>query len=56
MGRKSRTYITTALDLLGALLVAYGAWLIFHPAGFIVAGALIIAASWAHSGSEGVAQ
>ena len=56
MGRQSRHWVTTALDLIGALLVAYGAWLIFHPAGFIVAGALIIAASWAHSGSEGVAK
>jgi hypothetical protein len=29
--------------LTGASLVSYGAWLVYHPAGFIVAGALLLA-------------
>lgn len=28
------------VGVLGALLLAYGAWLIYPPAGFVVAGAL----------------
>jgi hypothetical protein len=27
----------------GAACVAYGAWLVYHPAGFIVGGALLVA-------------
>jgi hypothetical protein len=40
-----RQTITTAADLLGGLLIAIGAGLIYAPAAFIVAGLLIIAAS-----------
>ena len=29
------------VGVLGALLLAYGAWLIYPPAGFVVAGALL---------------
>ena len=32
--------------LLGALLLAYGAWLIYPPAGFVVAGVLCLFWSW----------
>lgn len=35
-----------ALGLLGASLIAYGAWLVYPPAGFIVAGALLLAGVW----------
>ncbi|MDH6273585.1 hypothetical protein [Rhizobium leguminosarum] len=31
------------IGLIGAGAIAYGAWLIFAPAGFIVAGVLMIA-------------
>jgi ABC-type protease/lipase transport system fused ATPase/permease subunit len=31
--------------LAGAGLVAYGAWLVYRPAGFIAGGVLLIAAS-----------
>jgi hypothetical protein len=31
------------VGILGAAAVTYGAWLIFHPAGFIVGGLLLIA-------------
>ncbi|EEY6644126.1 hypothetical protein E9U87_004740, partial [Escherichia coli] len=32
--------------VLGVLLLAYGAWLIYPPAGFVVAGALCLFWSW----------
>lgn len=32
--------------LSGALLVSYGAWRIYEPAGFIVLGVLLLAAAW----------
>lgn len=35
-----------ALGLLGALLLAYGAWMAWPPAGFIVGGVMAIMAAW----------
>jgi hypothetical protein len=32
--------------LIGAALVAYGAWLIYRPAGFIVAGIFLVVGSY----------
>lgn len=32
--------------LAGATAIAYGAWLIYEPAGFIVGGMLLLAAAW----------
>ncbi|EEZ9025318.1 hypothetical protein ABSY27_12145 [Escherichia coli] len=34
------------VGVLGALLLAYGAWLIYPPAGFVVAGGLCLLWSW----------
>lgn len=34
------------VGVLGALLLSYGAWLIYPPAGFVVAGALCLCWSW----------
>lgn len=34
------------VGVLGALLLAYGVWLIYRPAGFVVAGALCLFWSW----------
>ncbi|WP_411899300.1 hypothetical protein [Salmonella enterica] len=34
------------VGVLGALLLAYGAWLLYPPAGFVVAGALCLFWSW----------
>jgi len=31
------------LGLAGALSIAYGAWLIYNPAGYIVGGVLVLA-------------
>ncbi|AEJ56932.1 TPA: hypothetical protein JXT23_003989 [Escherichia coli] len=38
--------LTPLVGVLGALLLAYGAWLIYPPAGFVVAGALCLCWSW----------
>ncbi|HAK5377450.1 TPA: hypothetical protein H1V70_004901 [Salmonella enterica] len=34
------------VGVLGALLLSYGTWLIYPPAGFVVAGALCLCWSW----------
>jgi len=41
----AREVITTALDVVGVLAVAAGAWLIFAPAGVIVLGVACLALS-----------
>lgn len=38
--------LTPLVGVLGAFLLAYGAWLIYPPAGFVVAGALCLCWSW----------
>ena len=38
--------LTPLVGVLGAILLAYGAWLIYPPAGFVVAGALCLCWSW----------
>jgi hypothetical protein len=46
---KSVTVIIALRDaagLFGAALVAYGAWLVYAPAGFIAGGALLIAGAF----------
>lgn len=44
--RLTRSAATTALDLAGMVLLSGGVWLIYRPAGFIVAGALLLVTSW----------
>ncbi|KEY58496.1 hypothetical protein [Serratia sp. DD3] len=43
-------YLITALSVLvgvaGVLLLTYGVWLIYQPAGFVVAGLLCLLWSW----------
>jgi hypothetical protein len=34
------------VGVLGALLLSFGAWLIYPPAGFVVGGALCLFWSW----------
>ncbi|HBA7208159.1 TPA: hypothetical protein J1375_002936 [Escherichia coli] len=38
--------LTPLVGVLGALLLSYGAWLIYPPAGFVVAGVLCLCWSW----------
>jgi len=45
-----RRHATTLGDVVGAGLLSVGAALIYMPAGLIVSGALILAASWAEAG------
>lgn len=37
----------------GAGLVAYGAWLVYAPAGFITGGVLLLAGAWLSARAEG---
>lgn len=45
MATELPTLITDAVWLGGAGLISYGVWLIYRPAGFIVAGVLMIGAA-----------
>ncbi|OSL33091.1 hypothetical protein [Escherichia albertii] len=38
--------LTPLVGVLGALLLSYGAWMVYPPAGFVVAGALCLCWSW----------
>lgn len=38
--------IRYALGIIGTVLVSYGVWLAYPPAGFIIAGALLLTAQW----------
>lgn len=40
-----------ALLIAGAGGIAYGAWLVYEPAGFIVGGVLVLLAGWLDSRS-----
>ena len=44
--RVPRSAVTTVMDLLGMVLLSGGVWLIYRPAGYIVAGALLLLVSW----------
>ncbi len=49
MKRAIRAISAVAVDaagLAGAGLIAYGAWQVYHPAGFIVGGVLLVAGAW----------
>jgi hypothetical protein len=35
-----------AAGFAGAGLIAYGVWLVFHPAGFVAAGGFLLGAAW----------
>lgn len=48
---KNSELIADGLGLAGAASLSYGAWLVFPPAGFIVAGALLLVAAWLTAGS-----
>ena len=42
-GRKIPALLTDLAGFVGAASIAYGAWLIYPPAGFLVAGVLLVA-------------
>ena len=47
-----KSHATTLGDLVGAALISAGAALIYVPAGLIVAGALVLAASFNAAGKD----
>lgn len=40
------TILTPSIGVLGALLLSFGAWMIFPPAGYITGGLLCLSWSW----------
>lgn len=40
------TILTPLVGVLGALLLSFGAWLIYPPAGYIAGGLLCLTWSW----------
>ena len=45
IGRAAPPLARDAIGLTGGGLIAYGAWLVYQPAGFIVAGAMMLIAT-----------
>ena len=43
-GKSAANWAPDSLMVLGGASIAYGAWMVYPPAGFIAAGALLIAA------------
>lgn len=52
MTRSLSRRVTTIADVVGAALLSGGAALIYLPAGLIVAGALVLVASWSAAGKD----
>ena len=52
LGNAGRKGLTLAISLVGATLVSYGAWMIYAPAGYLIAGLLLWAIQWNY-GDEG---
>jgi hypothetical protein len=50
------TVLIFILGLIGAGLCAFGAWLVFPPAGFIVAGLLLMVTSFMYARAQAYAQ
>jgi len=42
--------VVDAAALAGSGFITFGAWLIFHPAGFIVLGMFLLAGAWLAAG------
>ena len=49
----ARVGLTLAISMLGAMLVSYGVWSIYAPAGFMAAGVLLWAVQWNYGDKEG---
>lgn len=46
------TALIFILGLIGAGLCAFGAWLVYQPAGFIVAGVLLLVTSFMYARAQ----
>jgi hypothetical protein len=44
------TLLREGVGYLGASLIVYGTWEVYHPAGFILAGACLVAGAVLHGG------
>lgn len=50
------SFLIFLMGFTGAALCAFGAWQIYPPAGFIVAGALLMTASYLYSKAQALTQ
>ncbi len=50
------TALIFILGLIGATLCAFGAWLVYQPAGFIVSGILLLATSFMYARAQAYTQ
>lgn len=50
------TALIFILGLIGAGLCAFGAWLVYQPAGFIVAGLLLMVTSFMYARAQAYTQ
>jgi len=51
--KAGRRGLTLAISVVGAILVAYGAWSVYAPAGWIIAGCLLWAVQWNYGDERG---
>lgn len=52
VGKAGRRALTLAISVVGAILVSYGVWTAYAPAGYIIGGLLLWAIQWNY-GDEG---
>ena len=50
--KAGRRGLTLAISVVGAILVSYGAWQVYGPAGYLLGGALLWVIQWNY-GNEG---
>lgn len=51
--KAGRRGLTLAISLVGAILVSFGVYRIYAPAGYLAAGLLLWALQWNHGNTEG---
>lgn len=44
--------LTIAISMVGATLISFGVWNVYHPAGYIVAGLLLWGVQWNYGKEE----
>lgn len=42
---RNRSFVRNVVGFVGMGVTAYGAWLVYHPAGFIIGGVLLVASA-----------
>lgn len=50
--RAARAALTLAVSVVGAILISFGVWSVYHPAGYVVAGLLLWGIQWNYGKEE----